>query len=110
MEYEDDMYPYKKVVRSINVSPIVNVPETVVHGDDAYIAVSMNEDANGNITVSIDGVEVYNKLIINGNANIPLEFSELGGHSVVIAYIGEEYSFDPVNHSCKNFIHFYSIC
>ena len=96
MEYGDSIYPYKKVVRSINVSPVVSIPDTVIYGDDAVITLSMNDDANGNITVSIDGSEIYNRAVLNGKAEIPLEGSDLGSREVIIAYVGDDYSFNQI--------------
>ena len=96
MEYEDYQYPYKKVVRTINVAPIVDVSETVAYGDTASVNVSMNGDANGNISLSIDGVEIYNNPVLNGKANINFLIEDLGNHDVVIRYLGDDYSFNPI--------------
>ena len=67
------------------VSPEIDVPSTVGKGDDKYIKVTMAPDANGNLKVYLNDIDV-NASFENGKSVIPLNGLDIGDYDVHIIY------------------------
>ena len=67
------------------VSPEIDVPSTVGKGDDKYIKVTLPPDANGNLKVYLNDIDV-NASFENGKSVIPLNGLDIGDYNVRIVY------------------------
>ncbi|WP_405271553.1 hypothetical protein [Methanobrevibacter sp.] len=67
------------------VSPEIDVPSTVGKGDDKYIKVTLPPDANGNLKVYLNDIDV-NASFENGKSIIPLNGLDIGDYNVRIVY------------------------
>jgi len=67
------------------VSPEIDVPSTVGKGDDKYIKVTLPPDANGNLKVYLNDIDV-NASFENGKSVIPLNGLDIGDYDVHIIY------------------------
>ncbi|MEE0941577.1 MAG: hypothetical protein UIB63_00545, partial [Methanobrevibacter sp.] len=67
------------------VSPEIDVPSTVGKGDDKYIKVTLPPDANGNLKVYLNDIDV-NASFENGKSVIPLNGLDIGDYKVRIVY------------------------
>ena len=79
------------------VSPEIDVPSTVSKGDDKYIKVTLPPDANGNLKVYLNDIDV-NASFENGKSVIPLNGLDIGDYDVHIIYDSdgkyESYDYD----------------
>ena len=93
----DDKYTNASTTANIivkskeSVLPDVNVtvPSSIKAGEIINVDVKLQDDATGNVTVIVDGVETVMPLV-NGSASVPLENVSAGNHSVVVVYSGDE--------------------
>ncbi|MBQ9026103.1 MAG: Ig-like domain-containing protein, partial [Methanobrevibacter sp.] len=83
----------KKDVPKENVTMDIDAPE-VTEGDDATITVSLPEDATGNVTATVDGVN-YTAPVVNGTATISIPDLAAGNYSVPVTYSGDD-KYNPV--------------
>ena len=67
------------------VSPEIDVPSTVGKGDDKFIKVTLPPDANGNLKVYLNDIDV-NASFENGKSVIPLNGLDIGDYDVHIIY------------------------
>ena len=67
------------------VSPEIDVPSTVGKGDDKYIRFTLPPDANGNLKVYLNDIDV-NASFENGKSVIPLNGLDIGDYNVRIVY------------------------
>ena len=67
------------------VYPEIDVPSTVGKGDDKYIKVTLPPDANGNLKVYLNDIDV-NASFENGKSVIPLNGLDIGDYNVRIVY------------------------
>ena len=67
------------------VSPEIDVPSTVSKGDDKFIKVTLPPDANGNLKVYLNDIDV-NASFENGKSVIPLNGLDIGDYNVRIVY------------------------
>ena len=67
------------------VSPEIDVPSTVGKGDDKYIKVTLPPDANGNLKVYLNDIDV-NASFENGKSVISLNGLDIGDYNVRIVY------------------------
>ena len=68
-----------------DVYPEIQVPETMGKGEDKYIKFELPRDANGNLTVYLNGIEL-NASFENSKLSIPLNELEIGDYDVHIVY------------------------
>ena len=66
-------------------SPEIDVPSTVGKGDDKYIRFTLPPDANGNLKVYLNDIDV-NASFENGKSVIPLNGLDIGDYNVRIVY------------------------
>ena len=67
------------------VSPEIDVPSTVGKGDDKFIKVTLPPDANGNLKVYLNDIDV-NASFENGKSVISLNGLDIGDYNVRIVY------------------------
>jgi len=67
----------------------VTVPNAVKVGDNFNVTVALPEDAEGNVTVKVDGKEVATVPVENGAVCIPLENLNPGAHLIETSYSGD---------------------
>ena len=82
------------------VSPEIDVPSIVGKGDNRYIEVTMPPDANGNLKVYLNDIDV-NASFENGKSIIPLNGLDIGEYDVHITYDSDikygSYDYDYYN-------------
>ncbi|MBR2545708.1 MAG: Ig-like domain repeat protein, partial [Erysipelotrichaceae bacterium] len=69
----------------------VKIPEVVLEGVVPEIVVTLPEDAEGNITVMVDGVEYTVVPVTGGNQSIPIENLPNGVHTIDVVYSGDDW-------------------
>ncbi|MBQ9025797.1 MAG: Ig-like domain-containing protein, partial [Methanobrevibacter sp.] len=79
--------PKKDVNANVTVDPIKE-------GENATIVVSLPEDATGNVTATVDGVN-YTAPVVNGTATISIPDLAAGNYTVPVVYSGDE-KYNPV--------------
>ena len=67
------------------VSPEIDVPSMMGEGDDKYIRFTLPPDANGNLKVYLNDIDV-NASFENGKSVIPLNALDIGDYRVRIVY------------------------
>lgn len=78
-----------KFIEVDNLNATFNVRiDDIIYGQDAVIQVTLSDDATGNVTVSVDGMENTTSLQ-NGRATIRLGNLEAGLRQAVIFYTGD---------------------
>ena len=78
-----------KFIEVDNLNATVNVRiDDIIYGQDAVIQVTLSDDATGNVTVSVDGME-NTTYLQNGRATIRLGNLEAGLKQAVIFYTGD---------------------
>ena len=90
----DDNYSVANATGQIAVSKKnadvdITVPSQITVGDDANVNVKLPGDATGNVTVSVDGIEVATVAVSDGTAGVKLPGLAPGKHSVEISYSGD---------------------
>ena len=91
-----------KFIEVDNLNATITVAiEDIIYGDVALIQVTLNDDATGFITVTVDGVTNTSE-IENGKANIEIGNLEAGMKDVTIFYTGDDTYFNKTMSS--NFI------
>ena len=95
----DGNYKIKNVTDySIDIQPIITVPESMVWGDDKYITIKTDKEANGTLYF-YRLWKLYRQVdIVNGSANISLKdlpIREYYEGETSIKYNSSEYEFEP---------------
>ena len=67
----DDKYKAASKESTIDVQPDIEIPDEIDFNDEDEISITLPEDATGNLTVSVDGVETVVP-VVNGTASVPL--------------------------------------
>ena len=80
-------------VSDYNMSVII---DEVSVGEDAIINVSLPRDANGNVTVTLDGVD-YTGVALNGTALVYIPNLPIGKYNITIAYLDDKYASKTIN-------------
>ena len=71
--------------------PEMNVTFTSpIEGENATVTVNVAEDAKGNVTVTINGID-YNATVENGTATVTVPVLPAGDTNVTVTYTGDEY-------------------
>lgn len=83
----DDDYKKSSVSRDVTVNPNINVPDELTTGDNE-ISIALPIDAEGNLTVNIDGNEITVP-VINGTASVPISNLSAGDHDISVEYSGD---------------------
>lgn len=95
-----DSYEQTKTFH-FNVSPLINVPETLNYSLDNHITFKMLENSHGLLTVNVDG-EYYNSSeLLNGSAAIPLNL-DVGKHIITLNYTGDNSNLVPLKNYTVN--------
>lgn len=95
----DGNYKIKNVTDySIDIQPIITVPESMVWGDDKYITIKTDKEANGTLCF-YRLWKLYRQVdVVNGSANISLKdlpIREYYEGETSIKYNSSEYEFEP---------------
>ena len=95
----DGNYKIKNVTDySIDIQPIITVPESMVWGDDKYITIKTDKEANGTLYF-YRLWKLYRQVdVVNGSANISLKdlpIREYYEGETSIKYNSSEYEFEP---------------
>ena len=85
----DDKYHAVTENAVIDVGANIEIPDETVYNDEDEISISLPEDATGNLTVSVDGVETTVP-VVNGTASVPLGNLTPGEHNITVAYSGDD--------------------
>lgn len=83
----DDTYKPASVNADLTVNPNIEVPDELTTGDNE-IAIELPSDAEGNLTVTIDGKEIVVP-VVNGVASIPINNLSAGNHDISVEYSGD---------------------
>ena len=81
----------------------VDIPDTIIPGVNSTITIDLPSDATGYVTVTVDGKN-YTVLVINGTAVITIPDLDVGNHTIVTYYSGDDKyaSFTKVNNVTVN--------
>ncbi|MEE0938673.1 Ig-like domain repeat protein, partial [Methanobrevibacter sp.] len=85
----DDKYKAASKESTIDVQPDIEIPDEIDFNDEDEISITLPEDATGNLTVSVDGVETTVP-VVNGTASVPLGNLTPGDHNISVSYSGDE--------------------
>ena len=85
----DDKYKAASKESTIDVQPDIEIPDEIDFNDEDEISITLPEDATGNLTVSVDGVETVVP-VVNGTASVPLENLTPGDHKISVLYSGDD--------------------
>lgn len=83
----DDDYKKSSVSRDVTVNPNINVPDELTTGDNE-ISIALPSDAEGNLTVNIDGNKITVP-VINGTSSVPISNLSAGDHDISVEYSGD---------------------
>jgi uncharacterized protein YjdB len=93
---DNQIYKYDSVIVNVTVSKIdpssdmeIEIGE-ITYGQDAVIEVKLPGDAEGNITVKVDGNEAATIPVKDGNANLTIPGLSAGNHTIEVAYSGDD--------------------
>jgi hypothetical protein len=98
---EDLIYANNTNSTTFNVAKVepgikeFNVTESIDVGEVANVTVKLPEDANGTITVNVNGIK-YTADVINGSATLSIPNLGNGTHKLNITYSGDN-NYDPVH-------------
>ena len=88
VEYSgDDKYKKSGATSEVNVAPNISVPDELTTGDNE-IAIALPSDAEGNLTVNVDGKEI-SVPVKNGTAKVPISNLTAGEHDISVEYSGD---------------------
>ena len=89
----------KEIGLTVNpVSPSIDVGvNNITYGDDEIITVTLPKDADGNVTITVDGIE-YEVPIKNGVAKLSIPDLTAGNHTVKVHYSGDN-NYNPIDSS-----------
>ena len=68
----------------------VEVPENIKYGSDVNVTVTLDVNATGNVTVSVDGTALEPVEVVNGSAIVPLTNLTEGTHTINVVYSGDD--------------------
>ena len=85
----DDKYKAASKESTIDVQPDIEIPDEIGFNDEDEISITLPEDATGNLTVSVDGVETTVP-VVNGTASVPLGNLTPGDHNISVSYSGDD--------------------
>ena len=74
---------------------VLGPKQNIFYGDDEYVNLTLPEDADGNLTVKLDGVTYGSVKLESGKAAISLKDASPGIHSINAYYDGGDYSVSP---------------
>ena len=77
-------------VEPINPGLNVTIPSEVSVGDTPIVKVSLPIDANGNVTIKLDGEEISDVPVTNGTISMPVSDLSVGKHTVEIIFSGDD--------------------
>ena len=84
-------------VDNLNATISINTQD-IIYGDVEIIGISLNEDATGEVTATIDGVTNTSK-VINGKAELTFYNLDAGFKNVVVFYTGDDTYFNLTEYS-----------
>ena len=91
----DEKYHAMSANDTVVVEPNVEIPDEIDFDEESEISITLPEDATGNLTVSVDGVETTVP-VVNGTASVPLDNLTPGEHNITVSYSGDG-KYDPVS-------------
>ena len=74
----------------------VDIPEKIIYCESGNVTVSLDENATGNVTLSVDGKDIDSVPVVKGSATLPLANLTVGNHTVCVSYSGDD-KYVPVN-------------
>ncbi|WP_458453811.1 Ig-like domain repeat protein [Methanobrevibacter sp.] len=91
----DDKYVASNATVTVTVNkqdttPDITIPSDITFGDDSSIEVKLPSDAEGNVTLKVDGKVVDTVPVTNGTASVKLPELSAGNHSAEITYSGDD--------------------
>jgi hypothetical protein len=88
-------------VDNLNASMKIETND-ITYGDTAIIKIKLNDDATGNVTVTIDGIR-NSSAVVNGRAEVTLNNLEAGQNkNISVFYTGDDTYFNLTNTSSFN--------
>ena len=85
----DSKYSSASAKNVLCVAPDFEIPENITTGDNDTVSIALPEDATGNLTVSVDGVETVVP-VVNGTASVSLGALDSGDHNISVSYSGDD--------------------
>ena len=68
----------------------ITIPDDIKIGGDNNVKIDLPQNANGTVTLKIDGKVISTTPVVNGSANVSLDNLTSGNHIVEIAYSGDD--------------------
>jgi|GEM_PF-2447132 len=68
----------------------ITIPDDIKIGGDNNVKIDLPQNANGTVTLIIDGKVISTTPVVNGSANVSLDNLTSGNHIVEIAYSGDD--------------------
>ena len=98
----DEKYLSSDVSTKIEVDNIMSNMEIsvddIVYGEAAVINIILNDNATGNVTVTVDGIAKTSE-VINGNAKFEIPNLDAGNKTVTVFYTGDDTYFNMTSSS-----------
>ena len=98
----DDKYLESSDYRFIEVdninSTLSSIIEDITYGENVCVQIFLNDDATGNVSVTIDGV-TNSSAVLNGRTNITFSGIDAGFKEVSIFYTGDDTYFNKTENS-----------
>lgn len=95
---------YKQIY---TIQPLIDIPIDEKFGTNKFITFQVPSQANGELSVSLDGKPI-NVSLVDGNASIKMSNFSIGEHKILFDYnddyyghFAEEYSFDILPHPVR---------
>lgn len=89
---------YNSVNKTVNIkvnakeesNANITIPDDIKIGGDNNVKIDLPQNANGTVTLIIDGKVISTTPVVNGSANVSLDNLTSGNHIVEIAYSGDD--------------------
>ena len=85
----DDKYKAASKESTIEVKADIEIPTEIEFNETGVISINLPDDATGNLTVSVDGVETTVP-VVNGTASVSIGNLNPGDHNIKVTYSGDE--------------------
>lgn len=86
--YGNDKYLYATAKSAFNVDAVES--NMTIRFNNTNLYIKLSNDAKGNVSLLVDGTDMYNATLVNGVADILLENLTVGNHSIEVKYSGDE--------------------
>ena len=93
----DDLYSKYSTNETINVVSAIDAPEEALeYGSEAYVVLKLPGNANGNLTLYLNGEFVNKSSYSNGEARIKFPTSKVGIFNFTVLYDGDDIEIEPI--------------